>query len=120
MISVPNEVSGRRELRTRLTAMDTAEATRNVTQVSQEAGTRGRAPVRGVKDSDIPEQYFKKVPLDGKRDRSPLRGVKDSDTPAHFSILTHGGALKDTFSIGEGKREQAPVKGVKDSDDPST
>ena len=56
----------------------------------------------------------------GKRERAPVKGVKDSDIPTQLLDSTHGGGDKDALGSGQGKREQAPAKEVKDSGDPST
>ena len=74
----------------------------------------------GAKVPIIPSQSLGKTALGGKRERAPVKGVKDSDVPARSSGMTHGGALKDTLGIGSGKREPATAMGVKGSDDPST
>ena len=71
-------------------------------------GIRGRAPGKGVTDSDIGAQYPGKTQVDGARERAPTQGVKVADTPAGISG-------KHSML---GNREQAAAEGVVDSDTP--
>ena len=57
--------------------------------------------------------------LVGKRGRAPAKGLKDSDIPTQLSDSARGAGNKDTLGSGKGKREQEPLMEVKDSDDPS-
>ena len=129
-------------LKTRLTAMGAAEATRNLREVTQEDGKRGRAPgsegkisyippgvlgphslggirerapAEGAKDSDNPTQT---LDLNGERERASAKGVKDSDILTQLLDSTHGGGDKDALGSGKGEREQAPTKGATVSDNP--
>ena len=112
-------------LKTRLASTGAAEAKRIPTggvehdTPNSVDGRRERAPVRGVKGSDISAQSSGETQLDGKRERAPAQGAEDSDIPAQSSGKPHGGAVKDALDIGKGARERAPVKGVMDSDNPS-
>ena len=65
-------------LKTRLTTMDAAEAKRNLKEVAQEGGQCERAPVRGVKASDIPPGDLGPRSMDVIREREPVKGAKDS------------------------------------------
>ena len=85
-------------LKTRLTEMDAAEAKRNLKEVTEEAGKRGRTPVRGVKVSDIPPSALGPHAMDRISERAPVQGVKGSDNPTELMDLA-------------GTRERAPAKG---------
>ena len=104
-------------LKTRLSAMDTAEDKRNAKVVTQEDGRRERASVRGVK---VPNNPTQPTYLVRKRGRAPEKGAKDSDNLTHLLHSTRGGGNKATLGSGKGEREQAPAQEAKDSVDPST
>ena len=74
--------------------MDAAEAKRNLKEVTQEDGTRERAPVEGAKASDTPKQPAGSV---GECERAPAKGVKDSDIPTQYLDATRGGRNEDTL-----------------------
>ena len=63
-----------------------------------------RKPKGGV-EKDAPTY------VDGKRERAPARGVKDSDIPDQSLGETQGGVAKDTLEIINGKCERAPARG---------
>ena len=71
--------------------------------------TRGRAPEKGVMDSDIPTYLSGKTQAEGQRERAPARGVKVSDAAPCFLGL----------HPVDGIREGAPGQEVKDSDNPT-
>ena len=124
--------------------MDAAEAKRNLKEVAGGDGKRERAPVRGVKVSDIPPGILGPHAMDGIRGRAPAKGVKASGNPTQLPDLvgkheraptkgvvgsdnrvqlldsTRGGGDGDTPGSGKRKRVRAPGKGAKVSDNPST
>ena len=85
--------------KTRLASLDAAEALR------KPKGSAGQ-------DTQI---Y-----VDWKRERAPVQGLKGSDIPAQFSGETHGGVVKGTLGVGKVRREWAPATGATDSDNPTT
>ena len=87
-------------MKTRLATADAAKEKRNLEEVTQKDGKRGRAPARGVKVSDNPN---KPVDLVGNREWAPAEGMKASEILAQQLDSTRGGGHKDTPGSGKGK-----------------
>ena len=98
-------------LKTRLTTMGAAEEKRNLRENPQDKGKRGRAPVLGVKVSDIPPGISGPHSTDRKRDRAPAKGEGARIAPHSFRTRPVGVGTRTPGVVEKGNASRRQRRG---------